>query len=161
MREYAHDYGLKTGIFRMSCIYGAKQFGIEDQGWIAHFVISAVRNKKINIFGDGKQIRDVLYVSDLVRAFDSFSKKASDLKGEVFNMGGGSTNILSLNKLIIILEKLLEKKIEIEYKSWRLNDQRIYISDTSKANKILHWYPEITTFEGIKKVVSWAKEVYL
>ena len=161
MREYAHDYDLKTGIFRMSCIYGSKQFRIEDQGWISHFIISAVRNKKINIFGNGNQVRDVLYVSDLIKAYDSFIKKANKLKGEVFNVGGGKLNILSLNELIAILKRLLVKKIKIEYKEWRLNDQKIYISDISKANKILHWKPEISPIEGVKKVVDWAKTVYM
>ena len=109
-QDYGHRYDIKTGVFRMSCIYGARQFGVEDQGWVAWFAIAALLNKQITIYGDGRQVRDVLYISDLIDLFDKFLK--SNLKNVVLNAGGGPKNTLSLLELIEILEKINGKKID-------------------------------------------------
>src|SRR3989304_7021372 len=99
VQEYAHIYGMKTGVFRMSCIYGARQFGFEDQGWVAWFVIATLKNKPITIYGDGKQIRDCLYVGDLVRAFDAAIHRIETAQGQIFNVRGGAPNTTSLFEL--------------------------------------------------------------
>lgn len=156
-QEYRHTYGLRTGVFRMSCIYGTRQFGVEDQGWIAHFVISAVLGKKIKIFGDGKQVRDVLYITDLINAFDLYVKKVNQIKHNVFCIGGGSSNTLSLLELIDLLEKLLNKEIKFEFQEWRPSDQKVYISDIRKAKHLLKWSPKVNPEDGINKLVKWVK----
>jgi CDP-paratose 2-epimerase len=138
----------------MSCIYGQRQFGFEDQGWIAHFIISAICGKPITIFGDGKQVRDILYVSDLVRAFDHFID--SDVNSGVFNLGGGALNSLSLLELLNILEQHLEKKIPVSFGPWRPSDQKVYISDISKLKKTIGWTPIVSVPEGINKLIRWA-----
>ena len=156
-QEYGHLYGMKTAVYRMSCIYGTRQFGLEDQGWIAHFIISAITDKKIKIFGDGKQVRDVLYISDLIQAYNNFIRNAEKIKSQVFCMGGGPKNTLSLLELINILEKELDKKVKYEFHKWRPSDQKVYISDIRKAKRILRWEPEIKPGEGIIKLVKWVK----
>ena len=153
VQDYAHLYGLKTGVFRMSCIYGTRQFGVEDQGWVAWFTIAALTGKQITIYGDGKQVRDVLYVTDLVAAFDAFLK--SGLAGEVFNIGGGPENTLSLLELIEILERLTGREITPRYDDWRPSDQKVYVSSIGKARKLLGWRPRVSPEEGVEEVVSW------
>lgn len=157
-QEYGHIYGMKTGVFRMSCIYGTRQFGVEDQGWVAHFIISAILGKKIKIFGDGKQVRDVLYVADLVNAFDLYIKKADQIKHNVFCMGGGPENTISLLELIALLKKLLNnQEISYEFQEWRPSDQKVYISDIRKVKSLLKWGPKISPEEGVNKLVEWVK----
>lgn len=153
VQDYGHLYGLKTGVFRMSCIYGERQFGVEDQGWVAWFVIATLLGKPITIYGDGKQVRDVLYVKDLVKAFDLFIK--SNLTQEVFNMGGGAKNTLSLLELIDILEKKSGEKSRIEYDDWRTSDQKVYISDISKARAKLKWKPQVSPGKGVGRLMKW------
>lgn len=150
VQDYAHTYGLKTGVFRMSCIYGVRQFGVEDQGWVAWFVIATLTDRPLTIYGDGKQVRDVLYVKDLVEAFDKFLN--SNLKHEVFNIGGGPENTLSLLEL---LEELTGRRPKISFADWRLADQKVYISDITKAKEKLGWKPEISPREGVKRLVKW------
>lgn len=154
-QDYGRYYNLKTCVFRMSCIYGTRQFGVEDQGWVAHFVISALQGRDIRIYGDGKQVRDVLHISDLVRAFDSFI--AGETDSDVFNLGGGVENTLSLLELIDLLEQLLAKKIAVSYFPWRPSDQRVYISDVSKVRDKLGWAPQVNPIEGIENLVDWIK----
>ena len=154
-QEYSHTYGIKAAVFRMSCTYGTRQFGFEDQGWLAHFIISNIMNRQIIIYGDGKQVRDVLYVEDLIGAFDLFVK--SDLKTEVFNIGGGPQNTLSLLEFIKMVETKTGKKFKINFDKWRPSDQKVYISDISKAKKILKWFPEINVGCGVDKVLDWVK----
>ena len=153
VQDYAHTYGLKTGVFRMSCIYGERQFGVEDQGWVAWFVIATITGKPVTIYGDGKQVRDVLHISDLVPAFDKFL--SSGLKHEVCNVGGGPSNSLSLIELLGLLEKLKGKTPRLVYTDWRPADQKVYISDISKSKKILNWIPKVTPSVGVKKLVEW------
>ncbi|MEE9474848.1 MAG: NAD-dependent epimerase/dehydratase family protein, partial [Candidatus Hydrothermarchaeaceae archaeon] len=137
VQDYAELYGLKTAVFRMSCIYGTRQFGNEDQGWVAHFVISTVMGKPLTIYGDGKQVRDILYVSDLVRACDIFIE--SNKKSGVYNIGGGPKNTISLLELLDLLEEETGKRSEITFSTWRPSDQKVYVSDITKAKKELGW----------------------
>lgn len=155
-QEYAHTYNMRTCVFRMSCIYGTRQFGLEDQGWLAHFIISNLMDRAITVYGDGKQVRDVLYVEDLIRAFDKFIRNKS--ARDVFNIGGGPSNTISLLESIEIIEKYTKKKTKVRFGDWRLSDQKVYISDISKVEKILQWSPEIDIKEGIKKLTSWIQE---
>ncbi len=154
VQEYGHIYGMKTAAFRMSCTYGTHQYGFEDQGWVAWFVIAALLGKPITIYGDGKQVRDLLYAADLVKAFDSFIE--SDLKGShVFNIGGGPENTASLLEFLDKIGKITGKKIDISYDDWRPSDQKVYISNIDKLKKILNWEPEVTVDEGVEKIVNW------
>jgi CDP-paratose 2-epimerase len=154
VQDYAHTYGLKTGVFRMSCIYGERQFGVEDQGWLSWFVIATLTDRPITIYGDGKQVRDILYVGDLVEAFDRFLN--SDLKHEVFNMGGGPENTLSLLELLGMLRELTGRNPRLTFADWRPADQKVYVSDISKAKKLLKWEPKVNPRSGVQKLVEWA-----
>ena len=138
----------------MSCIYGTRQFGNEDQGWVAHFILSALRNKKITIYGDGKQVRGVLVVSDLIAAYNAFLE--SPLKGGLFNMGGGSENTLSLLELVERIEKMTGRRPDISFAEWRNGDQKVYISDIRKAIKQLGWEPKVSVEDGLQKLINWA-----
>lgn len=155
-QEYAHLYGMKTGVFRMSCIYGTRQFGFEDQGWVSHFVISSMLGRPIVLYGDGKQVRDLLYVEDLARAFDIFLCNEKIGSG-VFNIGGGPANTISLDELLAHLEKKLGKVASHTHEGWRLSDQKVYISDITKVSKALNWRPQTRTEEGIDKLIVWSK----
>ncbi|VAX38246.1 UDP-glucose 4-epimerase [hydrothermal vent metagenome] len=155
VQDYAYAYGLKCGVFRMSCIYGTRQFGFEDQGWLAWFSSRFFQGKPITIYGDGKQIRDVLWVEDLAKAFEAFIQ--SKLKSEVFNMGGGVDNTISLLELIDTLEDISGKKVKIKYDDWRKFDQKVYVSDIAKAKRLLKWKPSISPEEGVKKLYEWVE----
>ncbi len=156
-QDYAKLYGVATGIFRMSCIYGTRQFGVEDQGWVAHFAISAVTGRPVTLFGDGKQVRDVLFVSDLLDAYEAFIAKSPSLKGEVFNLGGGRENTISLLELAQLLSEL-GTPLEHSFAGWRPSDQRVFVADTSKARRVLGWRPKISPAEGVKKLHGWVTE---
>ncbi len=158
IQDYARRGIINAGVFRMSCIYGTHQFGVEDQGWVAWFTIATLLGKPLTIYGDGKQVRDVLFIDDLVRAFDSFARKGGKINHNVFNMGGGMSNTISLLELIDILEKQTGKKSEITYSDWRPSDQKVYISDISRAKKVLGWEPKVSPAEGIGKLIGWVKD---
>jgi CDP-paratose 2-epimerase len=155
-QEYHYIYGMKTAVFRMSCIYGTRQFGFEDQGWVAWFIIATLTDQPITIYGNGKQVRDLLYVDDLIQAYDLFIQ--SDVKHAVWNIGGGPENTISLIEFLNMLEEKLKKKPEVKFSSWRPSDQKVYISDISKVKKDLNWQPKISVEEGVNKLISWAKE---
>ncbi|MES4787405.1 MAG: hypothetical protein C4294_18165 [Nitrospiraceae bacterium] len=157
-QDYAKIYGLKTAAFRISCIYGPRQFGVEDQGWVAWFTIATITGKPITIYGDGKQVRDILYVTDLVNAFDAFLQRKNQLSGEVFNIGGGPENTVSLLELLDMLEQLTGKRSKITFSNWRPSDQKVYISNISKAKEKLGWTPKVSAKEGVKKLVNWVSE---
>jgi CDP-paratose 2-epimerase len=156
-QEYGTLYGLKTGIFRMSCIYGERQFGVEEQGWISHFIYSALKNEVLNIFGNGKQVRDILYISDLIQLFKSFINKFSQNNKNVFCIGGGPENTISVLELVEMLEEILDKEIKVKFQEWRPKDQKVYISDITKANNLLNWKPKIKPLTGVEKVVNWMR----
>lgn len=159
VRDYARIYGLRSVVFRQSCIYGPRQFGIEDQGWVAWFVIAAVTGRPITIYGDGKQVRDVLHVDDLHNAYDAAIENISTTAGQVYNMGGGPQNILSVwAEFGPMLEKLVGHKIEVKRGDWRPGDQRVFYADISKAKKELSWRPKIDVERGIKMLFDWVNE---
>lgn len=155
-QDYARSYGLSTSIFRMSCVYGPRQFGTEDQGWVAWFVIAAVTRKPVTIYGDGKQVRDLLYVDDLAKAFGKSLERRS--VGEVYNIGGGVSNTLSLLELVEILEKMTGRSLRLKFKGWRDADQKVYISDIRKAKERLGWRPRVGPAEGVSRLLHWVEQ---
>ncbi|MFH1714040.1 MAG: SDR family NAD(P)-dependent oxidoreductase [Candidatus Nealsonbacteria bacterium] len=156
--DYARIFGLKTVVFRQSGIYGPHQFGIEEQGWLAWFCNAILFNKPVTIFGNGKQVRDVLYVDDVIRAYDSVLRNISKTKGNAYNVGGGSKFSLSIWELFDILEKITEKKFNYKFGPWRQGDQKVYISDISKAKKDFKWTPKVSPKEGVKKLYDWVSQ---
>ncbi|MGH8628403.1 MAG: SDR family NAD(P)-dependent oxidoreductase [Gammaproteobacteria bacterium] len=156
VRDYARIYNLPTVIFRMSCIYGPRQFGTEDQGWLAHFMIAAATGKAITIYGNGKQVRDVLFVDDLVRAFRMAVEKIDTVAGGVFNIGGGPPNAMAVwQEFGAILAELKGEKIPVSYDDWRAGDQPCYVSDVRKAGQRLDWQPLIDKETGVRRLWEW------
>jgi len=154
--DYARIYGLRTVSFRQSCIYGPRQFGVEDQGWVAHFVIAAVMGKTINIFGDGRQVRDVLHVSDLIQAYESAVERIEACRGEAINVGGGAQNTLSIwSEFGPMLARLKGEQLPVHYRPWRPGDQRVFVADVRKAEQLLDWRPKISPEEGIADLYDW------
>jgi CDP-paratose 2-epimerase len=155
-RDYARIYGLKTVTFRQSCIYGQRQFGVEDQGWAAHFVIAAIMKRPINIYGNGKQVRDLLHVSDLIQAYELSIAKMDDISGEVFNLGGGPGNTLSIwVEFRPLLESLAGRPIPVTQGEWRPGDQQVFITDIEKAAQLLGWRPTVSPAKGIGDLYDW------
>ncbi len=156
MLDYARIYGLKTLVFRQSCIYGRRQFGVEDQGWVAHFVIATVLNRAISIYGDGKQVRDLLHVQDLVRAYELGIENIEVLRGEVFNIGGGSQNTLSIwTEFGPLLASLAGHDVPVTRSAWRPGDQRVFVADIRKIGRKLGWQPTISPQQGIQDLYEW------
>lgn len=159
VRDYARIYGLRSVVFRQSCIYGPRQFGIEDQGWVAWFVIAAVTGRPITIYGDGKQVRDVLFVEDLLDAYDQAIAHIDRARGQVYNLGGGPQNTISIwREFGALLEKLLGHPIPVSYGDWRPGDQRVFYADIRKVERELGWRPRIGVEEGIRRLVHWVQE---
>lgn len=158
MLDYARTFGLKTVVLRMSCIYGPHQFGTEDQGWVAHFLIQALKNKLITLYGDGKQVRDILFVEDLVDAYLLSMENIDEISGNAFNMGGGIHNTVSLLELCDIIGEITGKKPDIRFDDWRPSDQKYYVSDFSKFNAVTGWTPQVGTKEGVQLLYSWLRE---
>lgn len=157
-RDYARIYGLKTLVLRQSCIYGQRQFGVEDQGWVAHFVIAAVKERPISIYGDGKQVRDVLHIDDLVRAYALGIEQIDEMKGEVLNLGGGPENTLAIwAGFGPMLAGLKGEDVPVTYGPWRPGDQRVFVADIRRAETLLRWKPEISPEEGIARLYQWVK----
>ena len=155
VQEYGRLYGLPTAVFRMSCICGPRQFGVEDQGWVAHFVISALLGQPLTIYGDGKQVRDALWVEDLVEAFLAAERYLPNITGEAFNIGGGLPNSLSLLELLHRIARLNGRRPAVEFGEWRIGDQRWYVSDTAKFGRITGWRPQVGVAEGIRLLYDW------
>jgi CDP-paratose 2-epimerase len=159
VRDYARIYDLPTVVFRQSCIYGTRQFGIEDQGWVAWFIIAAVMGKPITIYGDGKQVRDILFVDDLLNAYDLAIEKIDLARGKVYNLGGGPANVMSVwAEFQPKLEELLGRQINVARGDWRPGDQRVFYADIRKAKKELGWQPQINVAEGVRKLFAWVQE---
>ncbi len=159
VRDYARIYGLRTIVMRMSCIYGPRQFGIEDQGWVAHFLISAILGRPITIYGDGKQVRDILYIDDLLTAFERAVERIDLVSGQVYNIGGGPQKTISIwTEFKELLAELLGHEVEVTYDDWRPGDQLVYVSDTSKARRELAWEPRTSVRAGIEKLFHWVVE---
>jgi CDP-paratose 2-epimerase len=156
MRDYARIYGLPTVVFRQSTIFGPRQFGIEDQGWMAWLMIATVLGKPITIYGNGKQVRDMLYVEDLLNAYQAAIDRIDVAAGQVYNVGGGPQNTISIWKEFgPALAGLVGREIPVDWQDWRPGDQRIYVSDIRKANRDLEWEPHVTLPQGIKRLYDW------
>ena len=158
VRDYSRIYGLNTVVLRKSCIYGTRQYGVEDQGWVAWFVIAAVLNLPMSIYGDGKQIRDILWIDDLVGLYAGLFENSEKTKGEVFNVGGGPENTLSVNELVKILKEEGLLKEDPVRKDWRPGDQKVYVSDINKTYDAIGWKPEVNRSDGIRKLIEWVRE---
>jgi len=163
--EYARTFGVPAAVFRMSCIYGPRQFGTEDQGWVAHFLISALRGAPITLYGDGCQVRDCLYVDDLVRAFrlvhaglsGAEGSKRAALSGQAFNIGGGTCRAVSLLEVLETISGCLGRRPEVEFAPWRLGDQRFFVSDTRKFAAATGWAPRVGVREGLGELLGWLR----
>lgn len=159
VRDYSRIYDLPTIVLRQSCIYGPRQFGIEDQGWVAWFVIAAVTGRPMTIYGDGKQVRDVLHVYDLLDAYDAAIEKQDQVRGQVFNLGGGPQNTLAIwTEFGPLLEKLLGQPIAVARADWRPGDQKVFIADIRKAEQVLGWKPKYGVEEGIRQLYEWVSQ---
>lgn len=155
-RDYARSYGLRSVVFRQSCIYGPRQFGTDDQGWLAWMMLAAITGRPITIYGDGKQVRDVLHVEDLLDAYDLAVEHIDRAAGEVYNLGGGERNILAVwAEFGPMLEGLLGHPIEVKRAEWRRGDQRAFYADTSKARRDLGWEPRVVIEQGIPELFAW------
>ena len=155
VQDYARMYNLPAVVFRMSCIYGPHQFGTEDQGWVAHFAIKALNNDPITVFGDGKQVRDILFVDDLVKAFDLAVTHIEKIKGEAFNIGGGPDNAVSLLQVLDIYNQINWTPVQVNHKDWRAGDQKYYVSDISKFRDKTDWEPGINYKKGVARLYHW------
>jgi CDP-paratose 2-epimerase len=156
--DYARVYGIDSVVFRMSCIYGPHQFGNEDQGWIAHFLIQALEEKLLTIYGDGMQVRDALYVDDLVEAFVLAETNAGRLAGKAFNIGGGQANTISLLELLDLINAVDGRRPKARFENWRTADQRYYVSDTRRFQAATGWRPEVGVREGVERLYRWLAE---
>lgn len=158
MIDYHRIYGLRTVTFRQSCIYGYRQFGMEDQGWVAWFTIAAVLNKPITLYGDGKQARDVLFVDDLVDVYELALANIDRCVGQAFNVGGGPDNCMSLLETLARLEHLTGRKMSYRFDEWRPGDQRVFFCDLSKARATFGWEPRVSPSAGVRKLYEWVVE---
>jgi CDP-paratose 2-epimerase len=156
--DYARTFGLKATVFRMSCIYGPHQFGTEDQGWVAHFIIQALKRRPLTLYGDGLQVRDVLFVEDLVDAMLLSQQRIDQLSGQAFNIGGGHDNSVSLLELIDVIGDRLGRRPAYRLEPWRTADQRYYVSDTSKFARATGWAPRVPVSEGVQRLTTWLLE---
>ena len=154
-KYFCRIYGVNTTVVRQSCIYGEYQYGIEDQGWLAWFSIAARQKKRISVFGNGKQVRDVLYCDDLLDLYDAIIEKNEISMGETYNAGGGLTNSISLLELLEFLKETKFSELSWIFDEERQGDQKIFISDNSKANEDLGWAPQVHWKDGINKMLKW------
>lgn len=153
--DFARIYGIAATSFRQSCIYGPRQFGVEDQGWVAWFAIASLLGRDITIFGDGRQVRDALHVEDLLRAYEAAIRSPEKVAAQAFNVGGGPGQILSLLDLIGMLEGRFRRRIPLKWDEWRPGDQRVYVSDIRKLDEVLGWKPEVDVASGISQLMDW------
>jgi CDP-paratose 2-epimerase len=153
--DYDRSFGVPTCVLRMSCVYGPHQMGTEDQGWVAHFAIRALRDKPISIFGDGRQVRDILDVKDAVDAYLAAWRRIGEVHGRAFNLGGGPANAVSLRQLVQQIEGLLGRSIAVSYSDWRPGDQRYYVSDTAAARRELGLDEPRDWRTGVRLLSQW------
>jgi CDP-paratose 2-epimerase len=153
--DYARTFGVPATVFRMSCIYGPHQFGTEDQGWVAHFAIQALRRRKLTLYGDGLQVRDVLFVEDLADAMLLAHDQIDKTAGEAFNIGGGPDNTISLLELLTVLGEITGRAPAFDIEPWRPADQKYYVSDVSKFRSLTGWRPRVRVREGVDRLVAW------
>jgi CDP-paratose 2-epimerase len=158
VRDYARVYGLRTVVMRMSSVYGPRQSGAEDQGWITHFLYQAIRGEPITVYGDGYQVRDALYIDDAVSAWTRALDRIEVVKGRVFNLGGGPENATSLREMMTLIEGLRGQAPEVRYGPWRPGDQPWYVSDIRAVAEALDWGPRTALRDGVRKLERWLCE---
>ncbi|TCZ61326.1 SDR family NAD(P)-dependent oxidoreductase [Roseicella aquatilis] len=156
--DYARSFGIPTAVFRMSCIYGPRQRGTEDQGWVAHFLLRALARRPISLYGDGCQVRDVLFVEDAVAAYLAAWRRIGEVSGTAFNLGGGPANAVSLLQVIRVIEEILGRRIEVQHGAWRAGDQRYYVSDTGLARERLGLPEPKPWREGLRALADWMQQ---
>jgi CDP-paratose 2-epimerase len=158
VHDYARSFGLQAVVFRMSCIYGPRQFGTEDQGWVAHLLLRALRGEPITIYGDGHQVRDLLYVGDLVDAFLAARADIEGCSGHAFNLGGGPDNAVSVLDVVRRIGGITRRAPSLAFETWRMGDQRYYVSDTRKFSELTGWRPAVRVDEGLARLAEWLRE---
>jgi CDP-paratose 2-epimerase len=156
--DYAKSFDMPTAVLRMSCIYGPRQFGTEDQGWVAHFLISALAGRAITIYGSGKQVRDILHVSDAVAAYIGVLDNIAMLRGQAFNLGGGPTNAVSLRMLLREIERLAGRRVVLQSDAPRIGDQLYFVADTRKLRHAIGWSPQIGWRDGVADLANWLRD---
>ncbi|MEO8744852.1 MAG: GDP-mannose 4,6-dehydratase [Candidatus Dormiibacterota bacterium] len=159
VRDYARCFQMNTVVLRQSCIYGAHQYGTEDQGWVAHFVHSILNNRPLTIYGDGTQVRDLLDARDLSAMYLAVIENIDKTRGEIYNVGGGPENQRNLLEVIVQIEELTNNKPKYTFADWREGDQTYYVSEISKAMNDLDWEPQITFDRGLRDLIAWASTV--
>jgi CDP-paratose 2-epimerase len=160
VRDYARVFGIPTAVMRMSCIYGPRQFGTEDQGWIAHFLISAIRGEPITIYGDGYQVRDALFIGDAVAAWLGVLDHIERLSGSIFNLGGGAGNAVSLREMMALIAELRGEDPHLSFEDWRPGDQPWYVSDISAISQAIGWVPATPLRDGVARLHDWLSEQF-
>jgi CDP-paratose 2-epimerase len=155
-RDYFRIFGLRTVVFRQSCIYGQGQFGVAGQGWLCWLLAASKWGWPITICGDGKQVRDILHVDDLLDAYEASAERISQCAGQIFNIGGGLDNTISVwAEYGPMIEELVGHRVEVSYSGWRPGDQRVYVSDIRKARQFLDWEPRVSIGEGVRRLYAW------
>ena len=155
VRDYHRIYGLPTVVLRQSCIYGYRQFGAEDQGWVAWFMIALQHGRPITVYGDGKQVRDILFIDDLLDAYDAAVERIRLCAGQIYNLGGGPANVLSLRDLLAFLSARRGEAVPHGTADWRPGDQRVFVSDIRRAAKDLGWTPKTSASQGLARLYDW------
>jgi CDP-paratose 2-epimerase len=155
VRDYARVFGLRSVVFRMSCIYGPRQFGNEDQGWIAHFLLQSIHQRPITIYGDGHQVRDALFVDDAVDAWIRALDNIDTIRGQIFNLGGGPSNAISLRELLDFITELRGEQPQVRFAEWRPGDQPWYVSDIRALSRVLDWQPRVPVRQGLGRIERW------
>ena len=156
--DYARSFGLPTAVLRMSCIYGPRQMGTEDQGWVAHFLIRALAGEPISIYGDGRQVRDILHVDDAVDAYVAVWRDIGRVSGRAFNLGGGPANAVSLRRLLAHIEDLVGRAVPLDFSDWRAGDQRYFVADTRRASAEFDLSPAKGWRQGVAELAAWLAE---
>jgi CDP-paratose 2-epimerase len=156
--DYARSYGLRTAVMRMSCIYGVRQMGTEDQGWVAHFLIQALEGRPITLYGDGYQVRDILDVSNAVEAYLKAWERIDAVSGRAFNLGGGPSNAVSLRELLAHISDLTGREADVRFSDWRAGDQRYFVADTAAARAALGLSPAVPWKQGVAMLAEWLRE---
>ena len=153
--DYARSFGVPTAVLRMSCIYGQRQMGTEDQGWVAHFLIRALEGEPITLYGDGYQVRDILDISNAIDAYVRAWRRIEDVRGRAFNLGGGAANAVSLRRLLAHISKLTGREADVTFADWRAGDQRYFVADTRAAQAALGLAARVDWRTGVSNLARW------